>query len=83
MCFPLSGAALWTSFQDERRKLVEQMCDMESAMALVTTAKAGGIQQAEETCRRYKVQHPPTPKRIVNKMYILIHTVYMYICTDI
>lgn len=56
---PLSGAALWTSFQDDRRKLVEQMCDLESAMALVTSAKAAGIQQAEETCHRYKVELQP------------------------
>lgn len=64
LCLPLSGAALWTSFQDERTKLVGQMCDIESAMALVTTAKAGGIQQAEETCHRYKVGlRPSVPDR--------------------
>lgn len=31
------------------------MCDIESKMADVTTAKAGGIQHAEEKCHRYKV----------------------------
>lgn len=54
-CFLLSCAALWTSFQNEKETLVEQMYDAESKMAMVTTAKAVGIQHAEEKCHRYKV----------------------------
>lgn len=53
--FCLSYAALWTSFQHEKGTLVEQMYDAESKMAMVTTAKAVGIQHAEEKCHRYKV----------------------------
>lgn len=55
--FFLSCAALWTSFQNEKETLVEQMYDAESKMAMVTTAKAAGIQHAEQKCHRYKVGH--------------------------
>ncbi|XP_067337447.1 nesprin-1 isoform X16 [Channa argus] len=47
-------AALWSSFQHEKENLVEQMNDIESKMAMFTTAKAISIQQAEDKCQRYK-----------------------------
>lgn len=59
LCFPLSCATLWTSFQDKKERLVDQLLDIESKMAEVTTAKAVGLQHAEEKYQRYKVSLGP------------------------
>ncbi|TWW68818.1 Nesprin-1 Enaptin KASH domain-containing protein 1 [Takifugu flavidus] len=49
-----SCATLWTSFQHKKERLVDQLVDIESKMAAVTTAKAVGLQHAEEKVQRCK-----------------------------
>ncbi|KAM4529485.1 nesprin-1 isoform 3-T3 [Fundulus diaphanus] len=44
--------ALWSSFHHAKQMLVEQMDDLESKMSKFTTAKALGLQEAEDKCRR-------------------------------
>lgn len=53
--FSLSCATLWTAFQHKKERLVDQMVDIESKMAAVTTAKAVGLQHADEKVQRCKV----------------------------
>lgn len=53
--FSFSCATLWTSFQHKKERLVDQLVDIESKMAAVTTAKAVGLQHAEEKVQRCKV----------------------------
>lgn len=55
MCIFLRCGALWNSFQYEKEALVEHMNDLESDMALFTTAKAISVHKAEDKCQRYKV----------------------------
>lgn len=55
MCVVLRCDALWGSFQYEKEALVEHMNDLESDVALFTTAKAISVHKAEDKCQRYKV----------------------------
>ncbi|XP_068610253.1 nesprin-1 [Brachionichthys hirsutus] len=47
-------AALWTSLQQKKETLIEQMTNVEGEMAMFTTAKAVSVHQAEEKCQRHK-----------------------------
>lgn len=54
-CVYLRCGTLWSSFQNEKKTLVEQITDLETRMAMFTTAKAISVHEAEEKCQRHKV----------------------------
>lgn len=65
---PHSCATLWKSFQNKKERLVEQLLDFESKMAVVTTAKAVGLQHAEEKYQTCNVSLWPISQRFTSNL---------------